>query len=217
MSLFRLDASIRGEQSVSRQVADTAEAGWRRVHPNGLIVRRDLARTPVPADAWPLAVSAGWTPEDQRSPEQAAAVALAGELADELVAADTYILAAPLYNFGVSQHVKAWTDLIQTDPRFAAGQPSAIAGRPAVLIVTRGGGYGPGTPREGWDHATGWYQRILGDVMGLDLHVSEVELTLAEISPAMESLRPLAAELLQAGHESADKHGQLVGELVAAQ
>ena len=117
---------------------------------------------------------------------------------------------------GVSQHFKAWTDLVQTDARFMAGQPSAIAGRPAVLIVTRGGGYAPGTPREGWDHATGWYRRILGDVMGLDLHVSEVELTLAEINPAMESLRPLAAESLKAGHESADKHGQLVGELIAA-
>lgn len=216
MNLFRLDASIRGEQSVSRQVADTAEAGWRRVHPDGLVVRRNLAVTPVPADAWPLAVAGGWTPQEQRSPQQQAAIALAAELADELVAADAYILATPLYNFGVSQHVKAWTDLVQTDPRFQAGQPSAIAGRPAVLIVTRGGGYAPGTPREGWDHATGWYQRIFGDVMGLDLHVSEVELTLAEVNPAMESLRPLAAESLKAGHESADKHGQLVGELVAA-
>jgi FMN-dependent NADH-azoreductase len=215
MSLFRLDASIRGAQSVSRQVADTAETAWWRVNPDGLVVRRDLALTPVPADAWPLAVAGSWAPADQRTPEQAAAVALATELADELVAADTYIFAAPLYNFGVSQHVKAWLDVVVTDPRFKAGQPSAIAGRPAVLVVTRGGGYGPGTPREGWDHATGWYKRMFGDVMGLDLHVSEIELTLAEISPAMESLRPLAAELLRAGHESADKHGQLVGELTA--
>jgi FMN-dependent NADH-azoreductase len=215
MSLFRLDASIRGEQSVSRQVADTAEAGWRRVHPDGVIVRRDLAAAPLPADAWPLAVAGSWASDDQRTPDQQAAVALARQLADELVDADTYIFAAPLYNFGVSQHLKAWADLVLTDPRFKAGQASAIAGRPAVLIVTRGGGYAPGTPREGWDHATGWYQRIFGDVMGLDLHISEVELTLADVNPAMESLRPLAAELLKAGHESADKHGQLVGELVA--
>lgn len=216
MSLFRLDASIRGPQSVSRQIADTAESAWLRVNPDGLVVRRNLAETPVPADAWPLAVSAGWTPEELQTPEQRAARALAGELADELVAADTYVFAAPLYNFGVSQHLKAWADLVLTDPRFTAGQPSAIAGRPAALIVTRGGGYAPGTPREGWDHATGWYRRILGDVMGLDLHVSEVELTLAEVNPAMEALRPLAAESLQAGHESAHKHGQLIAELSAA-
>jgi FMN-dependent NADH-azoreductase len=216
MSLFRLDASIRGEQSVSRQVADTAESAWKRVHPDGLVVRRDLALTPVPADAWPLAVAGSFTPEDQRTPEQAAAVALAAELADELVAADTYVFAAPLYNFGISQHFKAWLDVVLTDPRFPSGQPSAIAGRPAALIVTRGGGYGAGTPREGWDHATGWYQRILGDVMGLDLHLSEVELTLAEVNPAMAELKPLAAESLRAGHETADKHGQLIGELAQA-
>jgi FMN-dependent NADH-azoreductase len=216
MSLFRLDASIRGEQSVSRQVADTAESAWLRVNPADRVVRRDLALTPVPADVWALAVSAGWTPADQQSPEQATAVALASELADELVEADTFIFAAPLYNFGVSQHFKAWADVVLTDPRFVSGQPSAIVGRPAALIVTRGGGYAPGTPREGWDHATGWYQRILGDVMGLDLHVSEVELTLAELKPEMEALRPRAAESLRAGHESADKHGQLIAELAAA-
>jgi FMN-dependent NADH-azoreductase len=216
MSLFRLDASIRGEQSVSRQVADTAESAWLRVDPADRVVRRNLALTPVPADVWPLAVAGAWTPADQRSPEQAAAVAFAGELADELVEADTFIFAAPLYNFGVSQHFKAWADVVLTDPRFTSGQPSAIAGRPAALIVTRGGGYAPGTPREGWDHATGWYQRILGDVMGLDLHISEVELTLADVNPSMDSLRPLAAESLRAGHESADKHGQLIAELAAA-
>lgn len=216
MSLFRLDTSIRGEQSVSRQVADTAESAWRRVHPDGLIVRRDLALAPLPADVWPLAVFGSWTPEDQRTPEQRAAVALANQLADELVEADTYVLAAPMYNFGVSQHFKSWIDLVLTDPRFTSGEPSAIAGRPAALIVTRGGGYGAGTPREGWDHATDWYRRILGDVMGLDLHVSEVELTLAEVTPAMEALRPLAAESLKAGHEAADKHGQLIAELATA-
>ena len=61
MSLFRLDASIRGAQSVSRQVADTAESAWLRVNPDGLVVRRNLAETPVPADAWPLAVAGSWT------------------------------------------------------------------------------------------------------------------------------------------------------------
>src|SRR5664279_4263252 len=97
MSLFRLDASIRGDQSVSRQVADTAESAWLRVNPDASVVRRDLAQHPLPADAWPLAVAGAWIPEEQRTPEQRAAVALATELADELVDADTYIFAAPLY------------------------------------------------------------------------------------------------------------------------
>ncbi|MEQ4304030.1 NAD(P)H-dependent oxidoreductase [Plantactinospora sp. B6F1] len=212
MSLFRLDASIRGEQSVSRAVADTAEAAWTRTHPSGLVVRRDLFASPVPVDAWPAAVTAGFVPADERTEAQARAVGLASTYVDELVAADAYLLAVPLYNYGVSQHVKSWVDLLLTDRRLAPGQESPLRGRPAALIITRGGGYGPGTPREGWDHATPYYRRIFGDLLGLDLHLCEVELTLAEVIPAMEPLRDLARQHLEAGHASADKHGELLAQ-----
>jgi len=214
MSLFRLDASIRGEQSVSRSVADTAEAAWVRTHPGGAVTRRDLAASPVPTDAWSAAVTAGFLPPDARTPEQVEAATLSATLVDELVAADAYLLAVPLYNWGVSQHVKSWIDLILTDPRLAPGQEPVLAGRPAALVVTRGGGYGPGTPKEGWDHATPYYRRIFGDLLGLRLHVTEVELTLAEVTPAMAPLRDRARELLDAGHASADKHGELLAQHV---
>jgi FMN-dependent NADH-azoreductase len=214
VSLFRLDASIRGEFSVSRSVADTAEAAWRRSHPSGTITRRDLAASPIPVEAWPLAALAGFVPEDQRTDEQRRARALAEQLADELVTADAYLLALPLYNWGVSQHVKAWIDMILTDPRLQAGAEKVLAGRPAALIVTRGGGYGPDTPKFGWDHATPYYRRIFGDQLGLDLHVSEIELTLADSNPAMASLRDLARQSLAAGHASADSHGELLAQQV---
>ncbi|WP_422770405.1 FMN-dependent NADH-azoreductase [Plantactinospora sp. WMMC1484] len=212
MSLFRLDASIRGEQSISRAVADTAETAWTRTHPSGLITRRDLVASPVPTGTWISAVTAGFVPPEQRTEEQAKAVALAATYVDELVAADAYLLAVPLYNWGVSQHVKSWIDVLLTDPRLAPGQESPVRGRPAALIVTRGGGYGPGTPKEGWDHATPYYRRIFGDQLGLDLHVSEVELTLAEVTPAMEPLREQARRNLDAGHASAGKHGELLAQ-----
>lgn len=63
-----------------------------------------------------------------------------------------------------------------------------------MLVVSRGGGYGPGTPREGGDHGSGWITRILRDVWGADVTVVETELTLADVVPAMSELRPLAAE-----------------------
>jgi FMN-dependent NADH-azoreductase len=47
-----------------------------------------------------------------------------------------------------------------TDLRMAAGTQPILAGQPAVLMTVRGGNYRPGTPREGWDHATGWMRRI---------------------------------------------------------
>ena len=214
MSLFRLDASIRGDQSVSRQVADTAESAWLRVNPDASVVRRDLAQHPLPADAWPLAVAGAWIPEEQRTPEQRAAVALATELGDELVDADTFVFAAPLYNFGVSQHIKAWVDLVVTDPRFASGQPPHPA--PPPLFVTPPGAYPPRTPREGADPPPGGYPPGGATSGPGPLHISEVELTLADVNPAMESLRPLAAESLKAAPQPPDKHGQLIAELAAA-
>jgi FMN-dependent NADH-azoreductase len=138
-------------------------------------------------------VSGSHTPPADRTTEQAAAVALAAEETDQLVAGDALLFAVPLYNFGVSQHFKTWVDLVVTDQRMAAGSTPATAGRPAVLVTVRGGGYAAGTPREGWDHATGWMRRILEDVWRLDLRVVESELTLAGVNPALEQFRDLAA------------------------
>jgi FMN-dependent NADH-azoreductase len=202
MSLFRLDSSIRTEGSVSREVADTVEQTWLEQHPGRTVVRRDVGREPLPADLWTTAMGAGATPEAGRTPEQRAAVALVGELADEVVAADALVIGSPLYNFGIAAHLKTWVDVLITDPRFAPGnQP--LAGRPVALVVSRGGGYGPGTPREGWDHGTGWLVRILGDVWGGDVTVIEAELTLADTVPAMAELRPLAARVRAQAHETA--------------
>src|SRR5688500_17391898 len=119
MTLFRLDSSIQGDASVSRAVADAVERAWRDHHPEPKVVRRDLAATPVPADALALALYAGFTDEAGRSPQQRAAVAQPSTLADELLAAYAALLAAPLYIFGVTQHFKAWVGLVLTDARLA--------------------------------------------------------------------------------------------------
>jgi len=208
MSLFRLDASIRVEGSHSREIADIVEQEWRSAHPNAAVTTRHIGVDPIPATAWATAVTAPYTPAENQTPEQRQAVALATEAVDQLVDADALLFAVPLYNFGVSQHFKTWVDLVVTDPRMAAGSTPATKGKPAVLVTVRGGGYGPGTPREGWDHATGWMRRVLADVWELDLRVVESELTLAEVSPQMESLRGLAAEVRAAAERSAREHGR---------
>jgi FMN-dependent NADH-azoreductase len=216
MTLFRLDASIRTEGSVSRAVADSAEAAWLAEHPAGEVLRRDLGAEPLPSDVWANAVTAGWTPEAGRTEAQRDAVALAARLGDELLAADSYLFAVPLYNWGVSQHVKTWIDLLITDSRFGGGA-TPLAGRSGILVVARGGGYGEGTPKHGWDHATGYLVRILAEVWGLDLRVVETELTLADVVPAMVDLKPLAASLLASAHESAEGHGRELGQAAASQ
>lgn len=208
MSLFRLDASIRTEGSVSRAIADIVEESWRQDNPDETVTRRHLGLEPVPATSWALCVFADRAHPENQSGEQAEAVALAASLADELLSAEAYLFAVPLYNFGVSQHFKSWVDLVLTDPRLAtsAGQP--LRGRPAVLVVVRGGAYGEGTPREGWDHASGWMRRIVEDVWGLDVRVVESEFTLVGVNPALDQFKDMAAEMRRESERLAAEHGR---------
>ena len=214
MSLFRLDASIRPDGSASREIADIVEQEWLANHPGDDVVRRHVGTEPVPADAWALAVSAGTTPEADRTPQQREAVRLAAELTDELLGADAVLLAVPLYNFGVSQHVKTWMDLVITDPR--GKERPLLAGTPTVLAMVRGGAYGAGTPRDGWDHATGYLRRILGDVWGADLTLVEREFTLVGVNPALDEFTDLAARLHEESREAAVLAGKALGAEVAA-
>jgi FMN-dependent NADH-azoreductase len=212
MSLFRLDASIRPEGSASRAIADIVEAEWRAGNPDAVVTRRHIGTQPVPATAWAAAVSAGGA-AGERTPEQAEAVALAATLTDELVDADALLFAVPLYNFGVSQHFKAYVDLVVTDPRLAPGGPAPLTGKPAVLVTVRGGNYSAGTPREGWDHATGWMRRILEDVWQLDLRVVEREFTLVGVNPALDAFAELADELKADAERDAREHGRSLAGL----
>jgi FMN-dependent NADH-azoreductase len=208
MTLLRLDASIRTEGSHSRQIADIVQQEWRNAHPSDPIINREIGIDPLPSSAWATAVFARYTPEEDRSPEQREAIALATTLTDELAAADAMLFAVPLYNFGVSQHFKTWVDLVVTDPRMAAGTDTIIAGRPAVLATVHGGAYGAGTPREGWDHATSWMRRILQDVWNLDLRVVESEFTLVGVNPALDEFKDIAIQMRTEAEELARTHGR---------
>src|SRR3981081_3522292 len=176
MSLFRLDTSILPGTSASAELADLLEAEWSAARPGEPVVRRHLGTDPLPAEAWVLPTTAGFTPEGDRAQAQRDALALAAELAAELTDADAVLLAVPLYNFGVSQHFKTWIDLVVAGAGPAAGR---LKDKPTALITVRGGGYGPGTPREGWDHSTPYLRRILGDWWQGRLTVIDRELTLA--------------------------------------
>jgi len=156
-------------------------------------------------------------PQEQQTPQQRAALALADQLADELIGADAAVIAVPLYNFGISQHVKAWIDLLLTAPRLRpGGDGHPLTGRPVTLVIARGGGYGPGTPREGWDHATPYLRRIFEDVFQVDLTVVECELTLADVNPAMAELRETAATLRVRANEHAVERGREMAQRLAA-
>lgn len=209
MKLLRIDGTIQGARSSSSPLADLVlEPVTTRV-PELAIVRRHLGRDPLPSHAWALAVAAAGLQQDQLDPPQREARALAGVVADELAAADAALLALPLYNWGVSQHTKTWIDLAMIG---AAPGTRLLDGKPVVLVVTRGGAYGPGMPKEGWDYATGYARRILAEIWGGDLTVVERELTLVGVNPAMDALSDQAAAAKSAAELAATAAGHTLAE-----
>jgi FMN-dependent NADH-azoreductase len=216
MSLFRLDASIRARASHSRRIADIVQQEWRNAHPSDPVIHREVGLAPLPSDAWARAAFGRYMPEERRSPEQREAIALAATLTDELAAADALLFAVPLYNYGISQPLKAWADLVITDPRMATGGVPIIAGRPAVLVVVRGGAYEPDPLRQRWDHAVGWVRRILEDDWKLELRVLESDFPSVGVNTQLDEFTRLATQMRSEAAELARAHGQSLSTQLAA-
>ena len=72
-----------------------------------------------------------------------------------------------------------------------------------MVLATRGGGYGEGTPRYGWDHAEPWLPHGLS-MTGMQPRFISAELTLAPSVPAMAELIPLHEASLAAAEKEID-------------
>ncbi|MET8849204.1 NAD(P)H-dependent oxidoreductase [Amycolatopsis sp. NPDC004625] len=203
--LLHIDSSIQGERSVSRRLSARAAAAWRAAHPDGTVTHRDLGADPLPHVDTATAL-AGVLPPEQHTPEQAAAWARIVAVVDEVKAADTVLLGLPLYNFGPPSSVKTWVDhLIAPGLSFDAETSAGLlGGREFVVLASRGGGYGEGTPREGWDHAQQWLTHGVS-LTGLEPRFITAELTLAPVRPALAELIPLADESLAAAERAVDE------------
>ncbi|MBX7269303.1 NAD(P)H-dependent oxidoreductase [Micromonospora sp. Llam7] len=203
--LLHIDSSIRGELSVSRRLTARAAAAWQNAHPGGTVTYRNLGREPLPHldEAGGLA---RMTPADQHTPEQRHSWELSEKLVAEVKQADTVLLGLPLYNYAAPSSVKTWVDLLIApglayDPATGAG---LLGDREFVVVTSRGGGYGAGTPRAGWDHAEPWLPHGLS-MTGLQPRFIAAELTLAPVMPAMAELIPLHEESLAAAERAIDE------------
>ena len=143
---------------------------------------------------------------EQRTPAQDASFTLSAELIDEIKQADTVLLGLPLYNFGPPSTVKAWVDhIIALGLSIDAETHTGLLGdTDCIVLASRGGGYGPGTPHEGWDHAQTWLAHALS-VTGLQPRFITAELTTADANPKMAHLKPLAAESLNNARAAIDQ------------
>jgi FMN-dependent NADH-azoreductase len=203
-NLLHLDSSADLETSRSRAIGHSFSEAWLAAAPGNSVTHRDLHRDPLPhlADAalhWPprLRPAGSTVPAD--------AEALQNSLIAELLAADVLLVGAPLYNYSLPSTLKAWIDHIHvpavTAPFDVDTQP--LAGRPAVIVTSRGASYDPGSPTDGWDHEVPALRLILGTALGMEVRVIATNLTLAETVPALADQIDRSRRELVEAHEAA--------------
>jgi FMN-dependent NADH-azoreductase len=103
--------------------------------------------------------------------------------------------------------LKAWTDRVTfpgafTDPD--TGE-SLLRDTRVVVVMARGGGYGPGTRREHFDFQAPYLRAYLGNlgVARENLHLVAAELTRVDVLPQLAGLEHLAADSLARARASA--------------
>jgi FMN-dependent NADH-azoreductase len=141
-NILHITASIRSdEESNSRGLGNRLVEGL-AAKTGASVTKRDLAANDIPyvsAERF----AANLTPAADRTPEQAELAATADTLIEELQAADTIVIASPVYNFGVPATVKAWADLVAragtTFKYTETGPVGLLEGKKAFITIASGG------------------------------------------------------------------------------
>ncbi|MEF1282214.1 FMN-dependent NADH-azoreductase [Vibrio fortis] len=167
--VLALKSSILGDYSQSTKLV---EEFIKNVDQDKLTVR-DLAADPLPVLDFSVATALRAT--EDLSQDQQAIVDLSDTLIEEIKAADTLVIAAPMYNFTIPTQLKNWIDLIAragvTFTYTENGVKGLIEGKKAIVVTTRGGIHKDAAT----DSVTPYLRTVLGFV-----GITDVEFVYAE-------------------------------------
>jgi FMN-dependent NADH-azoreductase len=161
-SILVINSSAAREGSVSRELVKFAVDRLIQDAPEAGIVRRDLGASPVPhLDVGTLNGVRGTPSTDA----ERTARSLSDELIAELRAADTIVIGAPMYNFGVTTGLRSWFDYVlragETFSYSAEGPRGLLGDKRVIVIESRGGLYSEG-PASAIDFQEPYLRHLLG-------------------------------------------------------
>ena len=146
-NILYLKASPRGERSKSIAVADAFLDEYRKAHADTEVDALDLFAADLMAFDG-LAVQAKYTilHGGEHTDEELAAWKSVEAVIERFLAADLYVIAAPMWNFGIPYRLKQYIDLI-VQPGYTfryspeSGYEGLATGRAAFVAYARGGEY----------------------------------------------------------------------------
>jgi FMN-dependent NADH-azoreductase len=97
---------------------------------------------------------------------------------DEILGADTVVLAVPMHNLGISSRIKAWIDHVvrvgRTFSYGADGPQGLVKDKSAILVLASGGVYSNGSMKA-FDFVEPYLRTFLGFIGITDVDVVRVE------------------------------------------
>ena len=106
------------------------------------VVSRDLAQQPLPPISAEDLVAVHGSLDSERASAQTQ-MTLSETLIDELTSANTLVIAAPMYNFGIPASLKQWIDAIcraGVSFKYTEQGPVGLLGIKRAFIITASGG-----------------------------------------------------------------------------
>ena len=197
-TLLKIDSSPMGDHSISRKLTTQFAASWRKAHPGGEVISRDLTRTDLPPvnGVW---VGAAYTPEDARSRDQREALAASDTLIAELERADEYVFGVPMHNFSIPSTLKLWIDQVaragKTFSYGADGPKGLLKGKKATLLIASGGVYEHGTAMASLNFVTPYLKAVFGFIGVTDVTIISAEGTAQLMSGKVDPQTFLAPSL----------------------
>ena len=194
LNVLSVSSSLKGEASISRQLAADMLAALEQRDGHVNVVHRDLAGgLPLIDEDW---VTANYTAADQRSGAQRDKLALSDELVAELAAADVVVIGAPIYNFSIPATLKAWIDLIaraQLTFRYTENGPVGLLEDKKTYVIAPSGGVPVGSPA---DFATPYLRHALGFIGITDVAIIGAQGADRGNDQALDEARARIAELV---------------------
>ena len=136
-NVLAIYASPRGEQSNSKSLAQDLAAKL-----GGSLTERELIDSDLPFVTNEL-IGAYFSSPDQHTEDQKRVITDSDRYVKELQAADTLIIATPMYNFTVPATLKTWIDLVAragvTFKYTENGPVGLLENKKAYIVATTGG------------------------------------------------------------------------------
>jgi FMN-dependent NADH-azoreductase len=165
--LLVIEASPRGDDSISRNLAKTFVGQWKTAHPSGEVVERDLAKIDLPYVNLPW-LGASLTPAERHTADMKDVLRMSDELVAELLTADHIAIGTPVYNYNIPANLKSCVDhIVRKGLTLGMTGEGLVHGKKCTILMASGGVYTEGSPIRDRDIAT-LYLRLILKVIGIE-------------------------------------------------